>query len=267
MLSCQDCEKYLEASLDNALEVKESLDVEEHLRSCSSCAHRAEAEQTLRHFVRRQTQTPPLPEELKRRIIHQAMQPQPAPSRWQWLRRILPVRDFAIGVVAAAVVLLAFGLFFSPSAGENRTQKFVREASMTYGTYLIQHIPPEVTSTDDKVVTQWFNRRMGYRLKIPCITDKATKLVGGRLCRLFDRKSAVMIYERDGADLLLFAFKGGSLTLPTNRMVRAKDRVLYLQNIAGRPVAMWQHGGITYSMVGDVDRDVLLQVATTIDYR
>ena len=58
MLSCQECEKYLDAFLDDALDVKQCLDVEEHLRSCNACAHRAEAEQTLRHFVRRQAEMP-----------------------------------------------------------------------------------------------------------------------------------------------------------------------------------------------------------------
>ena len=107
------------------------------------------------------------------------MQSQPAPRRGGRLARMPRLRDFAIGVAAAAAVLLAFGLFFSPFAGENMTQKFVREASMTYGTYLTQSMPLEIESTDDKVVMQWFNRRMGYPLKTPCITDKATKLLGG----------------------------------------------------------------------------------------
>ena len=75
MLSCQDCEKYLDAFLDNALDVKESLDVQEHLHSCTPCTNRAAAERTLRAFIRQHATTPPLPEELKRRIVRQAMQP------------------------------------------------------------------------------------------------------------------------------------------------------------------------------------------------
>ena len=35
MLSCQECERYLPVFLDHALEVKESLDVQAHLQSCS----------------------------------------------------------------------------------------------------------------------------------------------------------------------------------------------------------------------------------------
>jgi anti-sigma factor RsiW len=271
MLSCQDCEKYLGAFLDNALDVKESLDVQEHLRSCTPCTNWAEAERTLRAFIRQHATTPPLAEELQRRIVRQAMQavpPRPQPRRW-----VVPVgtvahlRDFVMGVAAAVVLLFAFNALFTASQGEDMPQKFVQEASMIYGTYKTQHMPPEVASADDQVVTQWFNNHMGNQMKVPCITDAAAKLQGGRLCRLLDRKSAALIYQRHGVDLLLFAFKGEQLSLPTKRMVRVKDHVFYLQNVGGRPVAMWQHGGVTYSIVGDLASDELLQVATTINYR
>lgn len=270
MLSCQECEKYLDAFLDNALDVKESLDVQEHLHACTPCTNRAAAERTLRTFVRQHATTSPLPEELKRRIVRQAMQapqPSPAPRRWRLpVGTMLHLRDFVMGVAAAAVLLLVFSSVFNASQGDDMPQKFVQEASMTYGTYKIQHMPPEVASADDKVVTQWFNNHMGYQMKVPCITDAATKLQGGRLCRLLDRKTAALIYQRNGVDVLLFAFKG-NLSLPAKRTVQVKDHVFYLQNVGGRPVAMWQHGGVTYSIVGDLDPDELLKVATTINYR
>lgn len=268
MLSCQECEKYLFAFLDHELDVKESLDVEEHLQVCAPCTNRAEAERTLHDFLRQQMATPPLPEDLKRRVLRQAMQGPPARVRW-WRRRLaVHVRDIAIGVAAAAAVLL---LMWRPLAlfppGGDMLQKFAHEASITYGTYRTEHMPPEVAETDDKMMTQWFNDRMGYPLKVPCITDKSTKLLGGRICRLLDRKSATMIYQRNGVEILLFAFKGGKMPMPEKYKVHAKNRVLYIQTVSGRPVAMWQHGDMMYSMVGDLAREDLVQVATTVDYR
>ena len=268
MLSCQDCEKYLEAFLDHALDVKQGLDVAEHLHTCPSCSDRAEAERLWRATVRHQAMTPALPEDMKRRIIHQAMHASPRQPWWQRWRVGSHVRDFTVGVAtAAAVLFLVFGWGLSIAPRDDMAQQFVREASMTYTTYRTQPMPPEVESTDDQVVTQWFNRRMGYAFKVPCITDQATKLVGGRLCRLRDRATATLIYHRNGVDLLLFAFKGEEIALPSNRMVRTKKRVFYVDHSAGRPVAMWQHGGFMYSIVGDMRLADLLQVAETIDYR
>lgn len=268
MLSCQDCEKYLYAFLDNELDVRESLDMQEHMHDCPACTDRAEAERMLRAFVRQQVSVPPLPDEVKRRIIQQAVSSPTPDSWWTRLRASVRLWDFAMGMAtAAAVLLLVLGAFSFPFGGEDMTQKLMHEASMAYQTYKTQHMPLEVKGSNDKVIIEWFNRRMDYPLKVPCITDQATKLLGGRLCRLFDRKSAALMYQRNGMDIFLFAFRGGGFSLPTKRMVRRKGREFYVKSVGGRPVALWQRGGITYSMVGDLDRDALLQVAGTISYR
>ncbi|HEY7495702.1 MAG TPA: zf-HC2 domain-containing protein [Candidatus Tectomicrobia bacterium] len=267
MLSCQDCEKYLYAFLDHALDVKESLDIQEHLFCCPPCAKRVDAERTLRTFVRQHATVAPLPETLKCGIIRQVIHA-PRPQHW-WtrLRVVWHLRDCAIGVAAAAVVLLVFSFLSAPSKSDDLMRQFVQDTSRAYRLYTTQRMPLEVASADDTVVTQWFNKHMDIPLKLPCITDAATKLLGGRLCRLFDRKSAALVYQRNGVDILLFAFPGGRISLPTKHMVRTKDGVFYVQNVSGRPVAMWQRGGMTYSITGDMDRDDLIRVATTINYR
>jgi anti-sigma factor RsiW len=104
-------------------------------------------------------------------------------------------------------------------------------------------------------------------LEVPCITDQATKLLGGRLCRLYEQKSAIFDYKRNNADLLLFAFHGKNLPFSSKYKVRLQGRDMYVENIGGRPVALWHRGGIVYSMVGDLNRDDLLTVASTLYYR
>jgi anti-sigma factor RsiW len=268
MVSCQDCERYLEAFLDQALDVKENLDMHEHLRACPNCAERAAAERLFRRFIRQHARVPPLPEAVKRRIIHQAITP-PIASGWRqgWRFWILP-RDFALGMATAVVLLLLWlsGPPFPWFGGNEMARKVVQEASMAYQTYKAHGLPLDVTGSNDQAVVEWFNRRMGYAMQVPCIRDNATKLLGGRLCRIFDRKSATFVYQRNGAELFLFAFRGG-LSLPTKPKVRLPNQEVYIQNVAGRPIAVWQHGGIVYSMVGDLTRDDLLHVASTMYYR
>lgn len=268
MLSCEECERYLEPFIDQALEVKESLDVEQHLIACTPCADRVEGERSFRQFVRHHASTPSLPMPDKRRIVLQAMHVSQPQTGTQPLRQTFQMRDFFMGLVtAAALLLLVFKPYFFPTQSDDMMQKFANEASLTYGTYMAQRVPPEFVNGDDKIVTKWLNTNMGFRLKMPCITDQATKLLGGRLCRLLDRKSAAMMYKRNGADLLLFAFKGGHIAMPEKYKVKTQGHEMYIRTISGRPVAMWNHGGMTYSMVGDIDHDDLLQVAKTIDYR
>jgi anti-sigma factor RsiW len=258
MLSCQECERYLPVFLDHALEVKESLDVQAHLQSCPACHDRVASERCLRTFVRQFLDVPPPPEEVKRAIILRAMQ---AESQCWW-RMYLPVpmrlRDFAMGMATAAILsLMVYGIL--PDLRPDRDiQKVLHESSLTYGTYIKQHMPLEVVSADDTKVTQWLNTHMGKHIKMPCITDTSTQLLGGRVCRILDRKSAVLVYQHRGVPLMLFAFHGDHMSLPSQQRPRY---------VSGRPVVMWQRNGVVYSMVGDIQSEDLMKVAATVSYR
>jgi anti-sigma factor RsiW len=258
MLSCQECERYLPVFLDHALEVKESLDVQAHLQSCCSCHERAERERRLRLFVRQFLAVPPPPEELKRAIILRAMQ---AERRCGW-RAYLPVhvrlRDFVMGMATAAVLALAVYGILPDLWSDRDLQQVLHEASMAYGTHIDQHMPLEVVSADDTAVTRWLNTHMGSHIKLPCITDTSMQLLGGRICRILDRKSAALVYQRRGVPIMLFAFHGDHMSLPTQQRSRY---------VSGRPVVMWQRNGVVYSMVGDMHSDDLMQVAATVNYR
>src|SRR5215831_15859892 len=265
MLSCQECERYIPVFLDHALEVKESLDVQAHLQSCLPCHDRAESERHLRRFVRQFLDVPSPPEELKRAMILRAMQDE---RRCGW-RAYLPVsvclRDFAMGMATAAVLaLVVYGIL--PGLGADPDiQKVVREASLAYSTYVEQHMLLEVVSADASAVTKWFNTHMGHHFKLPCITDASTQLLGGRVCRILDRKSAALMYQRGGVDIVLFAFRGDHMSLPAQKNAVPND--VHIRNASGRPVAMWQRDGVVYSMVGDVHRDDLKQMVKTVSYR
>lgn len=268
MLACQDCEKYLYAFLDNALDVKETLDVQEHLRTCTHCADRAEAERALKAFVRQQATTPSLPEHRKRQIVRNAMRSSGSPS-WRKPQKVaVHLRDIAIGMVAAAAILiLVLRPVMYTDRADNVMQKLSREASMAYSVYANQYQSSEVMRSDDTAVIEWVKGRLGSRHKMPWITEQGVQFLGGRLCRILDRKSAVLAYRRQGENVLLFAFKGDPFPPFTKNMVRVGGQSWYVQTVSGRLVAIWQHDGTTYSMVGNLPRDALLRLATTINYR
>ncbi len=275
MFSCQDCERYLEAFLDQELDVKESLDMQAHLRDCSACMELAEAERTCRRFVREQIQEAPLPEAMKLQMIRRATasttQPAVIEPRTTWWERLcawIQPKDFALGMASAAVLFLVLSsTFASQSQDDDTAHRLLQDASLAYRANQLQPMPLEVSDSDDKAVADWFSRKLTYSFKVPCITDNATKLLGGRLCRLLDRQSATYVYKRNGKDVLLFAFRGDGVSLPARGRIRVQNKDLYLHNVSGRPVAAWQHDGMVYSMVGDLNRDDILSIAKTMHYR
>jgi anti-sigma factor RsiW len=268
MLSCEQCRKYLGFYLDQVLGVKESLEVQEHLQGCPECTDLAAAERSLRAVVRQQAVTEPLPEADKRRLIRLAMH-QPGHS-WPWLtklREAVQWRDVGLGAAVSAAILL---VFLSPVRdlliGHDAAQKFVHETAMAYHTYLDQDVPMEVNTSDDGQLARWANNVVDRHFQVPCITDKAAQLVGGRVCRLRDRKGLAMKYRHEDSDLLVFAFRDAALSLPDRRMTATEAGDFYVRHVAGRPVILWQRAGVTYSLVGDIDHQALLRVAGTVRY-
>ena len=268
MLSCEQCRKYLGFYLDQVLGVKESLEVQEHLQGCPECTHLAAAERSLRAAVRQQAVTEPLPEAEKRRLIRLAMH-QPRHS-WPWLtklREALQWRDVGLGAAVSAAVLL---VFLSPVRdlliGHDAAQKFVHETAAAYHTYMDQDVPMEVKTSDDGQLARWANNVVDRHFQVPCITDKAAQLVGGRVCQLRDRKGLAMKYRHEDSDLLVFAFRDAALSLPDRRMTPTEAGNFYVRHVAGRPVILWQRAGVTYSLVGDIDHQALLRVAGTVRY-
>lgn len=266
MFACQDSEKYLDAFLDGALGIKESLDMQEHMHSCTRCADRADAKRILNAFVRQCAVTPPPAGARKRRIIRNAMRSSPSTDWWKHRKVMVHLRGIAIGM-AAAIILLVLRPISNPTSTHDLMQQISREAMLTYDTYTNQPLPLEVANSNDTSVVEWAKSRMGSRLRVPSITDKESRLLGGRLCRVLDRKSAVFIYQRNSEDVLLFAFKGDPITFPTKNTVQAGGYAFHIHTISGNPVAIWQRNDLTYSLVGNLDRDELLQLASTIDYQ
>lgn len=266
MLSCQECERYIQAFLDQALETKTSLDVHAHLQACAVCAGRTQAEQRVRGFVRERLEATPLPVALQRQIIVQATQ-RPTRRGWQAYLPMVGIRGYVLGMATAALCAFAAYGIWPEFASDGDVQKFVRDASLAYSTYTNHHMPLEVVSTDDSTVKRWLNASMENRIKLPGIADAATQIVGGRLCRLVDKKSAAVMYRRNGVPLLLFAFHGDRLSLQHKANGPNEREPLHIRQVSGRPVAMWQHDGVVYSMVGDVARDDLMRLIQTMTYR
>ena len=268
MLSCEQCRKYLGFYLDQALGVKESLEVQEHLQDCQECTDLAAAECSLRAVVRQQAATVPLPEADKRRMIRLAMH-QPS-HKWPWLEKLREAvqwRDLVLGAALSAAVLL---VFLSPVRdlliGHDAAHKFVHETALAYHTYLHHDVPMEVETSDDVHLARWANDVVERNFRVPCITDEAAQLVGGRVCRLRDRKGLAMKYRHQDSDLLVFAFRDASLSLPDRRMTPTAAGDFYVRHVSGRPVILWQRAGVTYSLVGDIDHQALLRVAGTVRY-
>ena len=201
MLSCEQCRKYLAFFLDQALGVKESLDVQEHLQECPECTDLVAAERAVRAVVRRQAATAPLP---------QAEKTAADPARHATAQASLAaVGDVARGgAVAGRRPWRSAGHSHAagvpePGArpvkrGQRGAQIRARDRHGVITPIWTRTYPWEVKTSDDGQLIRWANDVIGHSLNVPCITDKAAQLVGGRLCRLRNRKGLAMEVQARG---------------------------------------------------------------------
>jgi anti-sigma factor RsiW len=214
--------------VDGALPPAERAALEAHLESCAACRAQAEAERTLR--ARLASLAPPaFPPALESSVRERLRQPVVARRRI-WPAVLLPL--------AAALVL---SVLFAHTRPSLVTRQIAWDHGHCFGK---AELPAQVWSSNVDVVERWFSER-GTR--IPRIPEGAggMQLVGGRYCRVVDRRFA-HVYYADGDRHLSLHVVPGWLSLDRMQrrsqwgravvLMRAEDAVVGLTSEDPRAV-------------------------------
>jgi anti-sigma factor RsiW len=177
-----------------------------------------------------------------------------ATSPWRWCAR-------------AAVVLLTVaagagaGWFARPWYGQSTEQavegdSFVADAVAAHRVYApeIRH-PVEVGADEKDQLAGWLSKRLGVPLK-PASEVGGYRLVGGRLLPGRGRPAAQFLYEDAvGHRITLYCQPLNVLADTTLEFVRAGPIGSYY----------WSEHGLGWAVSGELDRQDLLSVATSLD--
>jgi anti-sigma factor RsiW len=181
--------QWIDAYVDDELDASARWDVEQHLAGCESCAALRAQIAARREQIRAVAPYYRAPERL-RQSVHAALRPEAAgPRRWPWL--------------AAAAILLAFGLFWGIRGGSERdliAQEIVAShVRSTIGDRLI-----DVPSSDRHTVRPWFNGKLDFSPEVRDLAAEGFPLAGGRVDYVGGRRAAVLIYRRGNHYIDLF---------------------------------------------------------------
>lgn len=296
-MNCQDLQRHLEAYLDGALGRAQQEELGRHLRRCARC--RAEVE-AIRRFeeelsvaftdarsagrlwermqldvagpdpvadggpesIGRETwPAPPQPRRygFERRLAgrpaphpSRAKRPVPPPGRRRW-----PLVAVAFGVLAlATVALLDLRSRGGPGDAHQRLLEApVRELHLV----LDSNRPPDVAGDDPWKIQAWLAARVPFRVPEPP-SWQGVALEGGRLALLLERRAAVYVYRLDGRPLALFLMPADGLDLPP---AEAGSGVA-IGGEGGTTHLLWEHDGLVHSLVGELPRERLLDLAPPV---
>lgn len=246
-MSCQDVRGILDAYFDGELDLVHSVEIENHLSTCTECREL----QMRNDRVRRVMQSPGVymnaPSDLRERIRASLPSPERAEVRGGYDRRWLPAFGLVAGLAAAVLVVVGVGI-----VGAGR-QKAANEmvATEVLSSHIRSLMPGHLTdvlSTDQHTVKPWFAGKLDFAPTVKNLSEQGFPLTGGRLDYIDGRAVAALTYSRRKHTINLFLWPGGKSDSSPRPM-----------SMKGYNLIRWNKNGMAYWAVSDLDARELTQ--------
>jgi anti-sigma factor RsiW len=245
-MNCEDARRLIAAYSDGELDLVRSLEVEEHLRSCDSCAAAHENLRALKQAA--QSAYFPEPAGLRESVLAAVRATDPIPRNV--VVRRAPRFWIATGLALAAGVVLGFfaGQIRVRDASEQTLLAALTDSHVRslIGTHLT-----DVISSDQHTVRPWFERKLDFAPPVPDLSGQGFPLVGGRVEYIDGRAVAALVYERRKHFINLFVFPAAA----GNQAAKEE------KSQRGYNIVSWRAAGMNYWAVSEIAEDDLQKFA------
>ena len=247
---CQETQRLLDAYVDNELDLRGALELEEHLAHCPGCSADEKGLRELQASARASLTRYPMPPELEARLRYlvragepppppasaqarvPAREARPVPRAWKWAA-LAPA-------AAAAALLIVAGPRLWPQPSEASVADAVVAAHVR--SLLANHLT-DVASSDQHTVKPWFQGKLDYSVSVTDWAAEGFPLVGGRLDYVEDTAAASLVYKRAQHVVNLFVW-------PSKR---GGDEPLQRLSRRGYNAYCWAKNGMHYWAVSDLN--------------
>jgi len=242
-MNCQEMNRLIHAYIDGELDLVRSLEVEQHLEHCPSCALMLKNHQRLRSTMTSGSLYYNSPPGLQKRVqsaVRKTVKSERTlwAREWGWLGAGLSL--------AAAAILLALILvpaFMRRSSDDLLAQETV---SAHVRSLMASHLT-DVSSSDQHTVKPWFNGKLDIAPPVLDLTAQGFTLIGGRLDYVDEKAAASIVYRRRKHVINLF------VTQATD----SEYRPAKLNTVQGYNVLRWRAQGLEFFAISDLNAEEL----------
>lgn len=237
------CDLYLEkldAYADESFSPEEVAAVEDHLRTCPSCAAEALARLQMKRTTRAAAADFALSPEFRmrpefRQKMQSSMQRSRRPSlRGAWLPWL----------AAAAALLLLAAVSLTLLTRRAAQKQDIAELLDLHVATLASANPVDVVSTDRHTVKPWFQGKLPFAFNLPELQDSPYKLLGGKVVYFRHNPGAQLLFELRKHQFSVFIVQDRQGSTPALSAVTATGE-------NGFNVETWSQAGLRYVVISD----------------
>ena len=196
-MNCTEPRPLVHAHLDHELDLEKSLEMESHLRECSTCSLAYEQGRRLRAALNDGELRFSAPAHLRERVdalARRQARPRSSPAWWRG------------AAFAASAALAALAVFAIVPRGASTGDSIVDEIVSSHVRSLMADHLTDVPSSDRHTVKPWFDGKLDFAPAVADLADHGFPLVGGRLDYARNRPTAALVYARQKHFINLFVW-------------------------------------------------------------
>ncbi len=243
-MNCRECHDFIDAYIDNELDVAAVIKVMQHLRDCSQCQQLLESRKVVGVLLNDPQVRFEVPDSLRRKI--QSALPAAASGTKHGSGRRPAIPWFYVPLALAAAFAVVLGLVFlyqGTTLGLSGGDTVEKEVISNHVRSLLASHLLDVPSTDQHTVKPWFDGKLKFSPPVQDFADHGFRLIGGRLDYLNGREVAALVYQRNKHIINLFIWPSESGHNAAGKSF-VKD---------GFNVLQWDRDGFEFWAVSDVN--------------
>jgi len=247
-MNCQECHDYIDAYIDNELDISSTILVKQHLRDCLDCQRLLESRKAVGALLDNPQVRFEVPDSLLERI--QSALPVSRSEVKQQSRNRFVMPWFSIPLALAATIAVMLGLaFLNPGGVFDRahSNSLAQDVISSHVRSLLATHLFDVPSTDQHTVKPWFDGKLKFSPPVHDFAERGFRLTGGRLDYLNSREVAALVYQRRLHIINLFIWPSAS-----GRNTAAES---FTKD--GYNVSHWDRDGFEFWAVSDVNAEDL----------